>query len=224
MDKNKTFFVSLLFILMLIFVGHFSLIIAKVLPPNPLALAVKPISDRYTNTLFQQNWHLFAPDPITTNTHIYMKIDTGRPKTTDQWIDISTPLKEQNHTKIITPYNRIVRIIDGLSSEIFGNNQDDVIFQYVKKADEKNDKQMKTITEEIGKSQKIGEENVYRYASSYAKSIYNPGTIKRIKVRIDIVKPIAFSDRNDKEKKEKLEQSTTFKWKEFNNQVVSFFK
>ncbi|MEI1423055.1 DUF5819 family protein [Bacillus cabrialesii] len=222
MKKNKTFIIGLLFTLSFTFVVHFFLILSTVLPPNPLALAVKPVSDRYTNTLFQQNWHLFAPDPITTNTNIYMEVDTGKAQGKNEWIDISTPLKDQNHTKIVTPYNRIVRIIDGLSSDIFGTNQDDVIFQYVKKADE-NDKQVKAITKEIGKSQKIGEENVYRYASSYAKSIYNPKTIKRIRVRIDTVKPVPFSLRDNNEKDVKLEQSTTFKWKTFNNEVVPFF-
>ncbi|MEC1667154.1 DUF5819 family protein [Bacillus mojavensis] len=222
MRKNKTLIIGLLFILLFTFIAHFFLIFSTVLPPNPLALAVKPVSDRYTNTLFQQNWHLFAPDPITTNTNIYMEVDTGKARGKNEWIDISTPLKDQNHTKIVTPYNRIVRIIDGLSSDIFGTNQDDVIFQYVKKADE-NDKQVKAITKEIEKSQKIGEGNVYRYASSYAKSIYNPKTIKRIRVRIDTVKPIPFSLRDNNDKEEKLEQSTTFEWKTFNNKVVPFF-
>ena len=133
LKKKNYLFIGIIFFLSSFFVIHYSLIVLKVGPTNPLSLKAKPITGWYTSKLFEQNWHLFAPDPISINSYIYMQIDNGNLKE-NEWIDISTPLIEQNHSKIFTPYNRVVRIVDGITAELNGNTQDDLIFKYLNKA------------------------------------------------------------------------------------------
>jgi hypothetical protein len=73
---------------------HFGMTLAYLTPINPLKLRFARLIDGYMNPLFQQNWRLFAPEPLS-DTRIIMaacrvrKEDGGTVET--GWNDITTP-------------------------------------------------------------------------------------------------------------------------------------
>lgn len=216
---------GIIIFLSLFFVMHYSLIVLKVGPINPISLKAKPLTQWYTSKLFDQNWHLFAPEPVNTNPYIYMQVDTGDLKE-NEWIDISTPLIEQNQSKIFTPYNRVVRIVEGLTSELTGNTQDDLIYKYLNKApkdDKQHEKYRELVENSVELAKENGEKNLYRYASSYSKALYPKVNIKKIRVKVMIYDTIPFSERGNSEAQPVLEREITLEWKTPENEIVKFY-
>jgi hypothetical protein len=95
--------------------GHFLLTALYLLPPSPPRQAVRGLLDLTIGRHFEQNWSLFAPDPIGSNYALLVRgLDAvelaavardGLPS--DRWYDLSTPLWDafaQNH---LTAYERM---------------------------------------------------------------------------------------------------------------------
>src|SRR5690349_21278563 len=95
-----------------IYVGN---TILYLMPPNPLKAMVLPVVERIENPLFAQNWHLFAPTPISMNYVIEVRCRTAglRDAVTRRvtvWQDITTPLLRQFHQNRLTPYGQLLRV------------------------------------------------------------------------------------------------------------------
>lgn len=220
---KKLSLIALILSLSFVFIVHYAIIILKVGPINPLSVAVKQPVDTYTSEIFSQNWHLFAPEPVSFNATIYMQVDTGNNIKNDEWLDISSPLIEQNHNQIFTPFNRLVRIIDGLYMDANGFNQDDLTVRYLNKNENKNSEETKVLKESINKLKDAGQDKLYKYASAYAKSIIPEEDIKRIRVKLITTDPIPFSKRNDPNIRSEISSSVTYNWEKLDDKVVNFF-
>ncbi|WP_232306338.1 DUF5819 family protein [Bacillus toyonensis] len=231
--KHKCMLLTIISILSLYFCFHYVMVIFAVGPTNPISTNLNPITSKYLDkTWFAQNWHLFAPDPLTKNNYIYMQIKfDNEAEEGKEWIDISSPLIENNHKNVITPYNRIVRIVDGFHTEVAGQISDDLIVKYeeaiVKKEDKDKDKNTndgkKMIDEQSKRIKEKGEKTIYRYASSYAKALYPNKNIDSIKVRVTSYNVIPFSQRGVKNPKPELMYDNDLGWRKIDKDVISFY-
>ena len=76
-----------------VFVFHFSMIGLYLLPLNPVKLAFSPYLVAYVDSLFYQNWHLFAPDPINTSQSVIGKCRTDGVES--HWFDMTHGIVER---------------------------------------------------------------------------------------------------------------------------------
>ncbi|SHH99180.1 hypothetical protein SAMN05421807_1274 [Virgibacillus chiguensis] len=205
-------------LLTITFVIHYSLILMHAAPTNPISAKYNNLSSTYTSTIFSQNWHLFAPDPINRNVHIYIQVTDDTSKdTNNHWIDMTRHFIKNNNDKVITPYNRTIRLIDGIFADTVGSNYtSDLITKYVNKNDEDDDPVVDMLTEHKKSSQEKGEYSLYRLASSYIRSFMSDKYIsmKYLRVRLTVYETVPFSKRNDKNYERKIEYNKTFNWKE----------
>lgn len=97
--------------------AHILLTLAYVMPMNPVKTPLKPLLDRTINTYFQQNWSLFAPNPVSSDTTLLARPlsraevaalrKQGLPK--DGWYDLSMPLWTRFQQNRFSAYDRLVR-------------------------------------------------------------------------------------------------------------------
>ncbi|MDM5451877.1 DUF5819 family protein [Peribacillus sp. YIM B13482] len=184
--NKKIILVIFPIILSLVTLFHFVIILFHVMPLNPLSNKYSHIIDGYTYPLFVQNWHLFAPEPISSNRIIQMKTQTNGENS--EWIDITTPFIDGNHKNYFSPYNRISRLSSGVIQQLF--EEDEITLKY----EEKTKKIEKKIEEK--EQFKTGKEIIFRYASSYANFQYPNNNIEMIKIRIIRKDSIPFSERS----------------------------
>ncbi|MEU0564886.1 DUF5819 family protein [Nonomuraea sp. NPDC005983] len=98
----------------LFLVFHFVAIFLFVAPPNPISAMTAPIVNGYLNPYFRQNWELFAPDPIDSNTHVLVRAkirNAGGQESQTGWLDISAP--ELAKVRGTALPGRITRLVGG---------------------------------------------------------------------------------------------------------------
>lgn len=191
-------------------------------PTNPLSAKYSDISNTYTSTVFSQNWHLFAPEPVNNNVHIYIQLtDDISEEKENQWHDITQPFIKNNNNKIITPYNKTIRLIDGIFLDAVGSNYtSDLLTKYVKKEENREESPVVDNLKEYQKeSQEHGVNNLYRYASSYVNSfMIEEGTNnKYIRIRLTAYETTPFSERENQNYKEEITNNHTYDWKKIDN-------
>ncbi len=88
---------------------HFCLTLAYVFPLNPLKASSMPRLQTYMDTLFSQNWSLFAPNPQHTNLGVLIQCKDNRGATTS-WYDLEGAFLKGLHRYPFGPYVRLVRM------------------------------------------------------------------------------------------------------------------
>ncbi|MDJ0367126.1 DUF5819 family protein [Hymenobacter sp. H14-R3] len=91
--------------------AHFLVIAFSLLPDNPIKHQYKYEMARYTTPLFQQNWNLFAPNPVSSNWTVkyqYQVYRHGQLYTTS-WLDVVTPLVYAKRTSFWSPVQRVLK-------------------------------------------------------------------------------------------------------------------
>ncbi|HEV2634977.1 MAG TPA: DUF5819 family protein [Actinocrinis sp.] len=58
-------------------------------PPNPVSSRYAAQIDWWMSPLFYQDWHLFAPEPSTSNVDVQVRARLASGGTVSQWIDLS---------------------------------------------------------------------------------------------------------------------------------------
>lgn len=74
-------------LVMLVFTVHFTATAIYLTPLNPIKLALYRYVHAWMNPLFTQNWHLFAPNPLASNSSLVTKCRSGT--TESGWIDVT---------------------------------------------------------------------------------------------------------------------------------------
>ncbi|ENH96366.1 hypothetical protein J416_11000 [Gracilibacillus halophilus YIM-C55.5] len=221
---NRWLLLGLITALSVFFVIHYSLIIMSAGPINPISADFKTITSKYTSTVFSQNWHLFAPDPVNRNVRIYIQTSNNESeKRDDNWIDITKFFIDNNNTKLITPYNRTVRLIDGIFADVTGSNYtEDLVSKYIHNLEE-NEKEedpiINAFTNVKENSIDIGERDLYKFASYYANSFINNHykNDRYIRIKIIAYNTIPYSERNNDNFSKQITFSNTYKWKKLSD-------
>lgn len=111
--------------LAVIFIMHFLMICLYLLPGGPLRDFLYPVTSVYVNPLFRQNWHMFAPMPLTFSSRLIVKC----PGSSD-WVDPTSDLLRKHssfpmihHQKSIFIFNSISQTILDLRSTFKNESQ-----------------------------------------------------------------------------------------------------
>lgn len=96
---------------------HFTLTLAYVLPINPIKVKHVGLLDRTIGTYFQQNWSLFAPNPLSNDQALIARCLSADEAAvaergqlpTDGWRDLSTPFWTHFQQNRFSAYDRLVR-------------------------------------------------------------------------------------------------------------------
>lgn len=78
---------------LLLFALHFLMTAVYLLPLNPIKLQYHRSVNAWMTPLFNQNWHLFGPTPVSTNLTLIGKCRSGRQES--RWLDITQGLLER---------------------------------------------------------------------------------------------------------------------------------
>lgn len=218
LTMEKKILLGIVTLFSVFFIVHYSLIILSAGPSNPISAKYKNIVNKYTSTIFDQNWHLFAPDPVNRNVHIYLQFTNNiSEKENNQWIDITENFIKSNE-KILTPYNRTIRLIDGIFADTEGSSYtDDLMIKYIDSTkDEKENPILEELDEHVESQQELGVDSLYKFGSSYIKSFMKDIYIdnKYLRVKLIAYDTTPFSERNNRNYKNEIEYSKTFDWKE----------
>ena len=96
---------------------HFALTIVYVMPVTPLKIELQPILSATIGRYFNQNWSLFAPNPVSTNEKLLVKcltvmeVEKGPANglTAANWHDLSTPFWQAFQGNRFSAYERLAR-------------------------------------------------------------------------------------------------------------------
>ncbi|TGE27422.1 DUF5819 family protein [Hymenobacter metallicola] len=93
--------------------AHFLIVAFSLLPDNPIKHQFKREIAEHMFPIFQQNWNLFAPNPVSSNWTVmyqYKVYAQGRVHTTE-WQDAVTPLLQEKKTAFWSPVQRVLKHI-----------------------------------------------------------------------------------------------------------------
>ncbi len=199
-------------------VWHFSIVLLHVLPFNPLTNKYRNVVEAYVNPFFTQNWHLFAPDPVSHTKTIYIQARVKGPDgklVESDWVDITTPLITANWEERLSPVNRVMRFGVGAFSQAF--HQDDVINMFEEKKKQANKQDLKLPKEDIellDEYRKQGVALLYRYGFSYVPKYFAGRDVESIRLRVTIKASKPFSQRHNQNYQNE-QQYVEFDWKEY---------
>lgn len=188
---------------------HFLILFLHTGPINPVYTKYRIAIEEYVNPLLTQNWNLFAPDPVEETQNILIQYRTSTNDTSD-WYNISAPFIDSNQSNIISPYNKAARIPSGLYFGIFKENE--LISQMEKNTSEEEFDQAINMSK-IEKSRLKQVDLLYRFANS-AIPLITSEEVKEVKVKIMNVKAVPFSERNNPDYEQKIED-LEFEWREY---------
>jgi len=194
MKKKTVVFIPIALVLVLTI--HFSIVLISVIPYSPIYYKTNTIVSAYVNPLFTQVWTLFAPDPVNSNDALQIKLELNDGTETD-WIDATNPLVEKMYPNYLSPYNRMGRITQSITSQMF--TEDPISYELRKSLESKKntEKSLKALDKNHQKQYEQFEEYLLRYGSAYAKYLFPNKDIKTIEMRVLKQDSIPFSKRND---------------------------
>lgn len=201
---------------------HFSMISFHAGPVNPISVKLKPHTDAYVGTWFQQNWHLFAPEPLTINYKLYVRIkytEVGSEHTkpiTTGWYDATSPMIEENNRSLFSPFNRMLRISMGHINSLNIGGSDELTIKVIEKQIEKDQLDFNKFIKDQTDSQK---DSLYRLALAYSKRNFPSANIQSLQVMTSSREAIPYSKRNDKNFKQ-VEQFIELEWRDNLKDVV----
>ncbi|WAA08797.1 DUF5819 family protein [Fervidibacillus albus] len=193
---EKKINVTLIILLFLFTVFHFSIILISTGPLNPVSLKIKNFTDSYKTPLLYQSWNLFAPDPVSHTDSIAIKLKTVNGEESD-WFDVGKPLLDSNRENSFSPFNRAARLPTGLIQNLY--EQDEILKKYTEKVKEEGNLTNHIIDEEtLNKINNNHLDILYRFSFSMASLVERSELIEQVKVRLVNELPIPFSKRKDK--------------------------
>lgn len=203
---------------------HFFIIVLHAGPINPISAKFQPQINAYVTPFFFQNWHLFAPDPVTTNFNLYLKVKYKEAEHTEiiqsDWLDVVGPILKKNDETLLSPYNRMVRLGLGYVHALELGGHDELTYKLLKKISDE-DKHSTRVEEKIAEQIELQKDLIYRYVSAYAKAAYPNKEIIAVQFMTGRKDTVSYSKRND-EGYEVQEKFDIYEWREVVSDVLSF--
>ncbi len=101
---------------------HFSFVVLSLLPLNPLSYALGDVLAAYVLPFFAQNWKLFAPEPVSSDSAAYARAiyhERGEERTTP-WIDFTDPVLDAVRRNPVSPLNFRLTVMSKAMAGVFG--------------------------------------------------------------------------------------------------------
>ena len=102
------------------FLAHFTLVVIYLTPINPVKLRLSGVVNSYMAPVFQQNWHLFGPDPVSTNASLVGRCRIAGEDT--PWVDITASSLVPNVERFNAPAFAFAQMQLTLIYQIFGQD------------------------------------------------------------------------------------------------------
>ncbi|WP_437586174.1 DUF5819 family protein [Sorangium sp. So ce1000] len=194
---------------------HFAMTLSYLTPQNPLQLRFARLISGYMNPLFQQNWHLFAPDPISDTRLLMVACRLREPdgSTTETgWTDITTPYWEGHLENRLGPATRLGRSVTGAARMIY--TADPTSLQITKKLEQRRVRAqagegapedpeghvVDALRGEVKKEQdaayQLGKSVLERAGSAHCDSLYGPNRTVAVRMRMAVLRFPRFSRRD----------------------------
>lgn len=201
-------------------VTHFFFIMLHVMPENLISEKFEATIHSYTAPLFTQNWHLFSPNPLTENIIIYMQVKTKDSSTASNWLDITTPMLQENYQHYFSPINRVERIPFTAFSEMKSPLKESEVNFLASLDREHMSKEQQQLLQQVEKKKKENEESMkgilYRFAFASAEKYFSNEKIDSLRLRIVTEKPLSLSDGLKKgEHPERKRTYQELEWRQF---------
>lgn len=197
----------------LFFLFHFTMTFLYVAPINPISLDLNSQVNRYMLPVFQQNWRLFAPNPVSEERGLLVR---ARLKQVNgniietEFYDFTSPIVEEIHSTRLFPPRR-TRLVASIFQ--FLGFRDPIADRLRSRIDELRVEELTDSNTDIGEREfeplpvTVGEEIAYSIAvelmrsvaSEAAKNQWGDGVVE-IQVRIVVNEFPPFSDRYSKER------------------------
>lgn len=105
--------------LLLLLLGHFTVVAFSLLPANPISHQFKYQIEGYVDPWFSQTWNLFAPNPIASNQRLLFRYDVyrGGQRSTSSWVDVVEPLTQLKKDSYWSPVQRILKHLSSSTNE-----------------------------------------------------------------------------------------------------------
>ena len=106
--------------LVLMLIGHFTVVAFSMLPANPISHQYKYQIQGYMNPWFSQTWNLFAPNPIAANQRLlfqYEVFQKGKALNSG-WVDVVEPLTDLKKVSYWSPVQRILKHMSASTNEV----------------------------------------------------------------------------------------------------------
>ncbi|SFS30615.1 DUF5819 family protein [Marininema halotolerans] len=113
--RNKPWLLrSWIGLLMVIFIFHFAITAFYLTPDNGMKTKWWDPLQRYMDPLFSQNWKLFAPNPVSQNKDLWVKVrwvtQDGTTKE-GEWKNITRPLFKKKQGERLSSEGRVIRYL-----------------------------------------------------------------------------------------------------------------
>ncbi|WP_421889857.1 DUF5819 family protein [Marinoscillum sp.] len=160
--------------LLIVVLGHFSLIGLKQLPDNPINHQYKYELKAYMDPFFSQAWTLFAPNPINSNLTLMLNFRYTTPSKLTQdssgWIDITAPIIEERKKNFFSAGQRINKFTTSSMEDV--NRTYKVAYEFIQTQDSlKDEVKLKNFTKTtIDNSQ--GHQAILMYANHVAYKFF----------------------------------------------------
>jgi hypothetical protein len=182
--------------------GHFTITAAYVAPPSPLRMKLLPLFHSYLDPYFSQRWELFAPDPVTDTRLLMVSCrvhGTGGGTEETAYSNMTSPLREMKDRYRLTPADRIDRVQQGALHIMF-EAPDALTKKILTVPEEGEDDELKHVRTLLDEDQVRKHERglrvLTRAASAECDRLYGPGRTSDVRVRMALIKPPPFSERN----------------------------
>lgn len=96
-----------------LFVLHFVLILLSLLPKSPLIDSTQGVVQSYVSPIFRQNWHMFAPLPLTFSARLIVKCEKD-----SQWLDPTADLIQSHNQLPFIHHQKAVFLYNSLSQTL----------------------------------------------------------------------------------------------------------
>lgn len=194
---------------------HFAMTLSYLTPQNPLKLRFAWLIDGYMNPFLQQNWHLFAPDPITDTRLLMVACRLRQPDggtTETGWVDITAPYWEGHLDNRLGPATRLGRSVTGAARLIY--SADPTSLQMAKKLEERRARAqaggggleapeaqvVDLLRDEVKKEQdagfQLGKSVLERAGSAHCDGLYGPDRTAAVRMRMAVLRFPRFSRRD----------------------------
>ena len=95
---------------------HCGLVGIHLLPDSPLRRTFEPAISGYVVQFWQQNWHLFSPNPGTSSSQLFVKCT--RLNSVTPWLDTTSGMRKNSFSHLIGPYPKMRYIHNSIQDQM----------------------------------------------------------------------------------------------------------
>ncbi|MCD0175656.1 hypothetical protein IHN32_06805 [Deinococcus sp. 14RED07] len=110
----------------LLFCAYFALTALYVTPINPIKTQTN-IHNMFIGKFFYQDWGLFAPNPVASNTEVH--VQCLAPQYVTHMMNISQGLWERHRQNRVSSYDRLGRVVGNYAHSVFSISRQEVILR-----------------------------------------------------------------------------------------------